>query len=318
MAQNQVNQVNQVGQAQQGGYQQQQQPQQQQQQGNNVGRNEYREHHASYVVFVSEPTDRQSRRRREMEVNAVMPAVPNFMYWSEQEITWSREDHPKIMPNPGGYALVIDPIFTGPESNVKFSRVLVDNGSSINILYKDTMYKLGVDEYMLLPTSTTFHGIVLGLSCNAMGKLWVDMCLGTKENCRVEHICFEVVDLVSPYHALLGRPALAKFMASTHVGYLKMKLPGPNGVITISGSYKRAMECASDGSRMAEAMVIAHEKEQMMETVAMAQNIAVDLPALASQQGGASFAPTQEVKKVFLNPEHPERALLIGAGLTEK
>lgn len=182
MAPNQVNQVNQVNQAQQGNYQQ----------ANNVGvggRNEYREHHASYVVFVSEPTDRQSRRRREMEVNAVMPTVPNYMYWSEQEITWNREDHPKIMPNSGGYALVIDPIFTGPKSNVKFPRVLVDNDSSINIMYRDTMHKLGVD--MLLPTSTTFHGIVPGLSCNAMVKLWVEVLLGTKENCRIENICFD-------------------------------------------------------------------------------------------------------------------------------
>jgi hypothetical protein len=322
---NQVNQVNQRNPVPQGNYQPQQQYQQQRQmdQGSDAGargQNEYREHHEAYVVFVSEPTDRRSRRRREMEVNAVMPAVPKYMYWSEQEITWSREDHPKIMPNPGGYALVIDPIFTGPRSNVnvKFSRVLVDNGSSINILYKDTMHKLGVDLNMLLPTSTTFHGIVPGLSCEAMGKLWVEVLLGTKENCRIERICFEVVDLVSPYHALLGRPALAKFMASTHVGYLKMKLPGPNGAITITGSYKRAMECAADGSRMAEAMVIAHEKEQMLEAVALAQKVSVDMPALAGARSGASFAPAQEIKKVFLDKENPERALLIGAGLTEK
>ena len=51
------------------------------------GRNEYKEHHQSYVVFVTESTDKQSQHRRAMEVNAVMPAVPNFMYWSEQEIS---------------------------------------------------------------------------------------------------------------------------------------------------------------------------------------------------------------------------------------
>lgn len=213
---NQVNQMNQGNPAQQGNYQ----LQQQRDQCNNAGmggRNEYREHHEAYVVFVSEPTDRQSRKRREMEVNTVMPSVPKFMYWSEQEITWSKEDHPRVMPNPGVYALVIDRIFTGPLSNVKFSRVLVDNGNIINIMYKDTMHKLGVTENMLLPNNTTFHGIVPGLSCTAMGKVRVEVLLGHKENCRIESILFEVVDLVSPYHALLGRPALAKFMASTHV-----------------------------------------------------------------------------------------------------
>lgn len=78
------------------------------------------------VVFVTEPTDKQSMRRRSMEVNAVMPAVPKYMLWSDQEITWSIKDHPRIMPNPGGYALVVDPIMHGPTARVKFSKVLID------------------------------------------------------------------------------------------------------------------------------------------------------------------------------------------------
>ena len=51
-----------------------------------------------------------------MEVNAVMPAVPKFMHCSEQEISWSRKDNPRVMPTPGGYALVVDPTFMGPQS----------------------------------------------------------------------------------------------------------------------------------------------------------------------------------------------------------
>ena len=124
------------------------------------------------------------------------------------------------MPNPGGYALVLDPTFVGPSINVRFSRVLVDNGSSINIMYRDTMVKLGITENMMQPSRTTFHGIVPGVSHAPMGTVWVDVTFGGKGNCRTESLLFEVVDLESPYHALLGRPALAKFMASTHVAYL--------------------------------------------------------------------------------------------------
>ena len=51
------------------------------------GRREYQEHQATYVVFVTEPNDKKSWNRRQMEVNAVMPAVPKYMYWSEQSIT---------------------------------------------------------------------------------------------------------------------------------------------------------------------------------------------------------------------------------------
>jgi hypothetical protein len=201
--------------------------------------------------------------RWSLEVNAVMPTVPRLMYSSDQAIGWDREDHPKIMPNPDGYALVMDPTFVRPANNVRFSKVLINNRSSINIMYRDTMQKLGIKENMLEPTQTTFHGIVPGLSCAPMGKIRIDVMFGNWDNFRLENLKFEVVDLDSPYHALLGRLALAKFMASTNMAYLKMKIPGPKGLITIIGDYKRSMACASAGSSLAETMIIAEEKKKL-------------------------------------------------------
>ena len=100
-----------------------------------------------------------------------MPAMPRYLNWSEQEVSWSRNDHPKVMPTPGGYALVVDPTFIGPAINTRFTRVLIDNGSSINIMYRDTMHKMGLTENMLQPSWTTFHGIVPGVSCAPMGTV---------------------------------------------------------------------------------------------------------------------------------------------------
>ena len=279
---------------------------------------DYREAHQSYVVFVTEPTDKRSLHRRALEVNAVMPAILKYLHWSEQEITWSRRDHPRVMPTPGGYALVVDPTFIGPTINVRFTRVLIDKGSSINSMYRDTMVKMGISANMLQPSSTTFHGIVPGMSCAPMGKIWVDVLFGTKENCRTESIQFEVVDLESPYHALLGRPALSKFMISTHVGYLKMKMPGPNGIITISGDYKRALECASAGSCLAESLIIAAEKKKIHEVVALAQSTQLGMPGMVNPEQNATFEVPQETKKISIDPEFPKRKAIIGAGLDEK
>jgi hypothetical protein len=137
-------------------------------------------------------------------------------------------------------------------------------------MYRDTMQKLGITEGMLKPSRRTFHGIVPRMSCAPMGQIRIDVIFGTKENCRVENILFEVVDFQSPYHLLLGRPALHKFIATAHISYLKLKMPGPNGVITISGNYKRSMECASASSILAESMVIAEEKKRIEEVRVLA------------------------------------------------
>jgi hypothetical protein len=285
-----------------------------------AGRNEYKENDQSYMVFETERTDKQSLYRRSLEVNAVMLAVPKLMYWSDQAIGWDRADHSKIMPNPGGYVLVMDPTFVGPANNVRFNKVLIDNGSSINIMYRDTMQKLGIKENMLEPSKTTFHGIVLGLSCAPMGKIRVDVMFGNRDNCRVENLMFEVVDLDSPYHALLGRPALAKFMASTHVAYLKMKMPGPRGVITIIGDYKRSMACATAGSNLAETLIIAEEKKRLKRAVEIAETVVASkpLPRMTNPNGTTSFQVAKEVKKVALDELFPERHALIGAGLDPK
>ena len=76
-----------------------------------------------------------------------------------------------------------------------------------------------------------------GISCEPIGKVRIDVLFDTRENCRNENLEFEVVDLDNAYHALLGRPSLFKFMASDHIGYLKMKMLGKNRVITIAGNF---------------------------------------------------------------------------------
>jgi hypothetical protein len=104
-----------------------------------------------------------------------------------------------------------------------------------------------------------------------MGRIKLEVLFGEKDNYRRKPIWFEVVDLNSPYHALLGHPTLAKFMAILHYAYLKMKLPGPRGVITITGCYKKSIECARASSKLAEALVIAEEKRQLLQQVALTQ-----------------------------------------------
>jgi hypothetical protein len=141
------------------------------------------------------------------------------------------------------------------------------------------MEKLGILLAQLKPSRLTFHGVVPGHSCTPLGRVQLEVLFGEKGNSRREPIWFEVVDISSPYHVLLGRPALAKFMAVPHYAYLKMKLPGPRGVITVSGNFKKSLACAKESSQLAEALVIAEDKRQLLHHVELAQQ---DVPVRQS------------------------------------
>ena len=169
----------------------------------------YPDQSAAYVVFTSLGDDKHSERLLQQEVNTVIPAKPEFMHWSDRPITWTREDHPAVMPSPGGYALVLNPTIV-TRHTCKFSQVLIDGGSSINILYRDTMTKLGLKVEDLEPTRMIFHDIVPGLSCSPICRVWLDVLFDDSNHFRREPIWFEVVDLSSAYHTLLGRLSVSK------------------------------------------------------------------------------------------------------------
>jgi hypothetical protein len=50
-----------------------------------------------------------------------------------------------------------------------------------------------------------------------------------EENFRMENVQFDVVEVNLPFNAIIGRPALYRFMAIAHYGYLVLKMPSPLG-----------------------------------------------------------------------------------------
>ena len=79
---------------------------------------------------------------------------------SRNNLSCGREDHPPRVDNPGQLALVVAPQVGG----YKFTKVLMDGGSSINILYYETFCRMGLTYKNLKPSNTVFHGVVLGKS----------------------------------------------------------------------------------------------------------------------------------------------------------
>ena len=96
----------------------------------------------------------------------------------------------------------------------------MDGGSSINILYYETFHRMGLTDKSLKTPNTVFLGVVPGKSAYPVGKIELEVAFGDEYDSRAEKLTFEVVKIKSPYHALFGRPAYAKFMARPCYVYL--------------------------------------------------------------------------------------------------
>jgi hypothetical protein len=192
------------------------------------------------------------RKRERHEVLTVDKAPPSFLDWSEDAITFSREDHPNRIPNPGQYPLVVDPVI----GNARFTKVLMDGGSSLNILYAHTLRLLGIGLDQLWPSTTPFHGFAPGKRVQPLRQIDLPVWFGTPDNFCKEMLTFEVVGFRGAYHTVLGRPCYAKFMVVPNYTYLKLNMSGPKGVIIVGSSIEHAFDCDVECVEHVEALAL--------------------------------------------------------------
>ena len=100
---------------------------------------------------------------------------------------------------------------------------------------------MGIDPSRIRPTKTTFKGVIPGVEASCTGSVTLKVVFGSPDNFRSEELILDIVPFRSGYHALLGRTAFAKFNAVPHYAYLKLKMPGPRGVITVNGNTKLSL-----------------------------------------------------------------------------
>ena len=183
------------------------------------------------VIFGGDPSfSKRAQKLLLREILSVEPAIQRPLKYSEVPITFSREDQWTSFSEPEKFPLVLDLVVQGS----KLTRVLIVGGSGLNLIFASTLMKMGLNYMSLLtPSKAPFYGIVLGNSSTPIGSVILPVTFGTEQNFQTEYIKFEVADFESSYHAILGRPALAKFMAVHHYVYLLLKMSGNTGVLSL-------------------------------------------------------------------------------------
>ena len=92
-------------------------------------------------------------------------------------ITFSREDQWTSFSEPGKFPLVLDPVVQGS----KLTRVLIDGESGLNLIFANTLAKMGLKYMSLLtPSKAPFYGIVPGNSSTPIGSITLLVTFGTE------------------------------------------------------------------------------------------------------------------------------------------
>jgi hypothetical protein len=152
---------------------------------------EFPEVHDCFMIYggpVANASARHPKQERR-EVCSVKVAAPVYLDWSDKPITFDQGDHPDHVPSPRKYPLVVDPVI----GNVRLTKVLMDGGSSLNIIYAETLGLLQIDLSSIRAGATPFHGITPGKRVQPVGQLDLPVYFGTPSNFRRETLTFEVV-----------------------------------------------------------------------------------------------------------------------------
>src|SRR4051812_11318254 len=184
------------------------------------------------------------------------------LHGAETSITFSQNNHPSAVPRPGHAPLVLDAQIGGYDMDIIF----MDGGISLNIIFTSTLHKMLIPRSVWKKSSTVIHGVVLGEAAAFLGIIELDVVFGSRRNFARHTLEFEVLDWQSQYHAILGRPAFAQFMSIPHYAYLKLKMPGSTGVITVNGSFTKSDQCDRDFQKVSDTF----GAEQELTEIAMA------------------------------------------------
>ena len=178
-----------------------------------------------------------STRRHERALRdayGIEPIIPTPNYWMACLITFDHTDCLTSIRCGGSEALVLDPIIDG----YRLTRVLMDGGSSLNLIYQDTVRRMGIDPSRISQSNTTFEGVIPGVEAYDRGSVVLEVTFGSPGNSKSKELLFTIAPLQSSYHSLLRRAAFVRFNAIPHYAYLTLMMPGPHGVITIDRNSK--------------------------------------------------------------------------------
>ncbi|XP_011075717.1 uncharacterized protein LOC105160151 [Sesamum indicum] len=183
-------------------------------------------------------------------------------------------------------------------TNFTIHKVLVDNGSSADIIFESVVDKMGLENARLEPVKTPLVSFG-GSEVTSFGTIKLPVCMGDEPKRKTLMVKFLVVDTPFSYNVILGRPSLNSFRAVISTYHMKMKFPIEHGIGEVSCDRKEAKKCYK--------LSLKGESEQKKRKI---KEDAEPRPYEAEH-----LKPSGEYKVVQLVPEEPDKTTRIGANM---
>jgi hypothetical protein len=204
-------------------------------------------------------------------------------------------------------------------AEVRLTKALIDGGGVLNLIFASTLRKMGLDfTDMLAPSKSPFYGIVPGNAVHPLGMMVLPVTFGTRENNRTELIKFEVANFKSSYHAILGPPTLAKFMALPHYVYLLLKIPGQSGVLTLQGDLKKSYDCNQEAIQYASTTRVPNASGEVLTAAQQLSQAGTEIPSRKASKLSIQSTDDVALKLIQLQEGDSSKTAVIGASLGEK
>uniref|UniRef100_A0A2N9HZF6 Uncharacterized protein n=1 Tax=Fagus sylvatica TaxID=28930 RepID=A0A2N9HZF6_FAGSY len=236
-------------------------------------------------------TSRASRRAYARQVHNIMVVQrpPKNVRLDDQIISFSEEDA-RGTHQPHDDALVITVNIAGFTTR----RVMVDNGSSADILYLPAYQQMQIDKDKLRPMDAPLVGFTGDKVC-PVGIVTLPITVGTHPKTVSKTVDFLVVNCPSAYNAIIGRPTLNRIRAVTSTYHLLLKFPTEHGIGEVRGDQVAAKECYLAS----------------LESGGQNQTMTIEEQKILVK-------PSGELDTIELEDGRPERTTKIGADLPPK
>jgi hypothetical protein len=161
-----------------------------------------------------------------------------------------------------------------------------------------------------------FYRVMPDKAAYTIGRVCLPVAFGIEEKFRTEYLTFEVADFCCSYHAIFGRPMLAKFMAIPHHNYLNLKMPVPNGILSVLGDIMVSYNCESATVELSKYSAIKAAATVMVAQAAKIDQTTLQVPE--QKRTSTALDPSPTIKKVCLGLPDASKEVVIGADLDPK